>query len=73
MLAVLSPGQGSQKPGFLTPWLDLTGAEARLRWWSSLAGVDLVHVDDDFPNAAKAGLPIVTPEHGHRLGATYAD
>jgi len=37
------------------------------------AGVDLVHVDDDFPNAAKAGLPITRPEHGHRLGATYAD
>ncbi len=37
------------------------------------AGVDLVHVDDDFPNAAKAGLPITKPEHGHRLGTTYAD
>ncbi|MGN9912444.1 acyltransferase domain-containing protein [Phytohabitans sp. LJ34] len=44
MLAVLSPGQGSQKPGFLTPWLELPGAEARLRWWSALAGVDLVHL-----------------------------
>ncbi|GAB3153172.1 ACP S-malonyltransferase [Micromonospora sonneratiae] len=44
MLAVLSPGQGSQKPGFLTPWLDLPDAEARLRWWSALAGVDLVHL-----------------------------
>ncbi|MBO4206157.1 acyltransferase domain-containing protein [Micromonospora echinofusca] len=44
MLAVLSPGQGSQKPGFLTPWLDLPGAGARLRWWSALAGVDLVHL-----------------------------
>ncbi|GGM49090.1 putative malonyl CoA-ACP transacylase FabD [Micromonospora sonchi] len=44
MLAVLCPGQGSQKPGFLTPWLDLTGAEARLRWWSALAGVDLVRL-----------------------------
>ncbi|MGI5214162.1 acyltransferase domain-containing protein [Plantactinospora sp. CA-290183] len=44
MLAVLSPGQGSQKPGFLTPWLDLPGAEARLRWWSALAGVDLVRL-----------------------------
>ncbi len=44
MLAVLSPGQGSQKPGFLTPWLDLPNAEARLRWWSALAGVDLVHL-----------------------------
>ncbi|MEU5914269.1 ACP S-malonyltransferase [Micromonospora sp. NPDC047527] len=47
MLAVLSPGQGSQKPGFLTPWLDLTGTEARLRWWSALAGVDLVHLGTD--------------------------
>ncbi len=44
MLAVLSPGQGSQKPGFLTPWLDLPGAEARLSSWSALAGVDLLHL-----------------------------
>ena len=44
MLAVLAPGQGSQKPGFLTPWLDLPGTEARLRWWSALVGLDLVHL-----------------------------
>jgi [acyl-carrier-protein] S-malonyltransferase len=44
VLAVLAPGQGSQKPGFLTPWLDVPGAEARLRWWSALAGLDLVHL-----------------------------
>ncbi|MET8910482.1 ACP S-malonyltransferase [Micromonospora sp. NPDC004551] len=44
MLAVLSPGQGSQKPGFLTPWLDLPGAAERLRSWSELAGVDLLHL-----------------------------
>jgi [acyl-carrier-protein] S-malonyltransferase len=44
VLAVLAPGQGSQKPGFLTPWLALPGAESRLRWWSVLAGVDLVHL-----------------------------
>ncbi len=44
MLAVLAPGQGSQKPGFLAPWLDLPGASARLRWWSTLAGVDLIHL-----------------------------
>ncbi|WP_433828997.1 ACP S-malonyltransferase [Actinoplanes sp. CA-015351] len=44
MLAVLSPGQGSQKPGFLIPWLALPGAEARLGEWSALAGVDLVHL-----------------------------
>ncbi|MBG0565727.1 ACP S-malonyltransferase [Actinoplanes aureus] len=44
MLAVLSPGQGSQKPGFLTPWLELPGAEDHLRRWSDLAGVDLIHL-----------------------------
>ena len=44
VLAVLAPGQGSQKPGFLIPWLTLPGAEARLRWWSALAGLDLVHL-----------------------------
>ncbi|MET8832948.1 ACP S-malonyltransferase [Micromonospora sp. NPDC004540] len=44
MLAVLSPGQGSQKPGFLTPWLELPDAAARLRSWSALAGVDLLHL-----------------------------
>ncbi len=44
MLAVLAPGQGSQKPGFLTPWLTLPGAESRLRWWSALAGVDLIRL-----------------------------
>jgi [acyl-carrier-protein] S-malonyltransferase len=42
VLAVLSPGQGAQKPGFLAPWLATQPtAEARLRWWSVLAGVDL--------------------------------
>ncbi|GLZ79752.1 ACP S-malonyltransferase [Actinorhabdospora filicis] len=40
----MAPGQGSQKPGFLTPWLDLPGATERLRAWSEVAGVDLVHL-----------------------------
>jgi [acyl-carrier-protein] S-malonyltransferase len=44
VLAVLAPGQGSQKPGFLTPWLTQPNAEARLRWWSALAGLDLLHL-----------------------------
>jgi [acyl-carrier-protein] S-malonyltransferase len=44
VLAVLSPGQGSQKPGFLSPWLELSGAESRLRWWSALAGLDLIRL-----------------------------
>jgi [acyl-carrier-protein] S-malonyltransferase len=47
VLAVLSPGQGSQKPGFLTPWLDIAGARDRLTAWSALAGVDLLHLGTD--------------------------
>lgn len=42
VIALLAPGQGAQAPGFLTPWLDLPGAAARLRWLSALAGIDLV-------------------------------
>lgn len=42
--AVLVPGQGSQTPGMLVPWLALPDAEAQLRSWSDAAGLDLVHL-----------------------------
>jgi [acyl-carrier-protein] S-malonyltransferase len=42
VLVVVAPGQGSQTPGFLTPWLEVPGFEDRLRWLSTVAGVDLV-------------------------------
>ena len=42
MLAVVAPGQGSQTPGFITPWLEVPGYEERLRWLSTVAGLDLV-------------------------------
>lgn len=45
MLAIICPGQGAQKPGFLAPWLAaLPAAESQLAWWSTLAQVDLVHL-----------------------------
>lgn len=37
------------------------------------ANVPVVHVDDDFANAAKAGLPITTDAPQHALGEAYAD
>lgn len=37
------------------------------------AGLKPVHVDDDFANAAKAGLPIAVPDHHARLGDAYLD
>jgi [acyl-carrier-protein] S-malonyltransferase len=36
------PGQGSQSPGFLSPWLTLEGVADRLAAFSEWAGVDLV-------------------------------
>ncbi|MBL1100059.1 ACP S-malonyltransferase [Streptomyces coffeae] len=43
MLVLVAPGQGAQKPGFLTPWLDLPGVTERLTWWSAVSGLDLIH------------------------------
>ncbi|WP_426561142.1 acyltransferase domain-containing protein [Angustibacter sp. McL0619] len=42
MLVIACPGQGSQTPGFLRPWLELPGFEERLAWLSAVAGMDLV-------------------------------
>ncbi|WP_182111429.1 ACP S-malonyltransferase [Actinotalea sp. JY-7876] len=42
MLAIVCPGQGSQTPGFLSPWLDLPGAAERLGTLGEAAGTDLV-------------------------------
>ena len=42
MLALLAPGQGAQKPGMLTDWLDVPGAESFFRWAGAIAGADLL-------------------------------
>jgi [acyl-carrier-protein] S-malonyltransferase len=42
MFVIASPGQGSQKPGFLEPWLANPGYRATLASWSTTIGVDLV-------------------------------
>ncbi|GAB3447165.1 ACP S-malonyltransferase [Phycicoccus ginsengisoli] len=42
MLAILCPGQGSQTPGFLAPWLELPEFRSRLEALSDVAGLDLV-------------------------------
>jgi malonyl CoA-acyl carrier protein transacylase len=42
VLAVLAPGQGAQKPGMLTDWLDLPGAESFFRWAGAIADADLL-------------------------------
>ena len=42
MLVVVAPGQGSQTPGFLTPWLEVPNFRDRLEWLSLVSGIDLV-------------------------------
>lgn len=42
VLIAVFPGQGSQTPGFLAPWLELDGARDRLAAYSDWSGVDLV-------------------------------
>jgi [acyl-carrier-protein] S-malonyltransferase len=42
VLLLAAPGQGAQKAGFLTPWLELPGVADRLAWWSAVTGLDLV-------------------------------
>nr|WP_281272734.1 ACP S-malonyltransferase [Prauserella muralis] len=43
-MALLCPGQGSQAPGMLTPWLELDGTRDRVRRWSEAAGLDLLRL-----------------------------
>lgn len=42
MIVIVAPGQGSQSPGFLEPWLADAGHRARLESYSEAAGIDLV-------------------------------
>lgn len=41
MLAVVAPGQGAQKPGFLAAWLEDPTFADRLAWLSAVADIDL--------------------------------
>jgi [acyl-carrier-protein] S-malonyltransferase len=41
VIVIACPGQGSQTPGFLAPWLELPGLREHLDEWSDAAEVDL--------------------------------
>lgn len=44
MIVVVAPGQGSQTPGFLAPWLELDGVADHLGRLGEAAGLDLVQL-----------------------------
>jgi [acyl-carrier-protein] S-malonyltransferase len=41
---LLAPGQGSQTPGMLASWLELSGAADRVATWSQISGLDLARL-----------------------------
>lgn len=43
MIAIVCPGQGSQKPGFLAPWLEIEGVADQLARLSAAADIDLLY------------------------------
>jgi [acyl-carrier-protein] S-malonyltransferase len=43
VLIIVAPGQGSQTPGFLLPWMEDPQFAERLHWLSAVAGLDLAH------------------------------
>lgn len=80
MRIIVAPGQGSQKPGFLTPWLAYPGVEDTLRRWSDITGVDLVlhgtESDADTIRDTKVAQPLIVAAGlitGRALQATLGD
>lgn len=61
MLLLLSPGQGSQAPGLLTPWLTLPGAADRIARWSSLTDLDLLELGTGAPADAVRRTEVAQP------------
>lgn len=81
--AVLAPGQGSQTPGMLTPWLKREGARERVARWSERTGLDLVHLgtaagaeeiqDTAITQPLIVALSLLSFEELSRTGAVPAD
>jgi [acyl-carrier-protein] S-malonyltransferase len=44
VLAIIAPGQGSQTPGMLAPWLEDSAQRELLSNWSKDIGLDLIHL-----------------------------
>lgn len=61
VLAILAPGQGAQRQGFLSPWLSLAGASEHLSRLSDAAGIDLVAAGTTMPDADITDTAIAQP------------
>jgi [acyl-carrier-protein] S-malonyltransferase len=77
MLVVVCPGQGSQTPGFLEPWLTNPAYADQLRQMSEQAGTDLVSAgtvgDADTIRDTAIAQPLIVAAGLITLGALFAD
>ena len=77
VIALVCPGQGSQTPGFLAPWLELPGLRERAEALSDAAGVDLVThgttSDADTIRDTAVAQPLIVGAGLLALDALYAD
>lgn len=60
-IAVVAPGQGSQAPRMLTPWLRDTDLRALVESWSRDSGLDLAELGTKAPAAAIVDTAIAQP------------
>lgn len=49
MIALLAPGQGAQKPGMFSPWLELPGVAEQVAAWSESTKLDLATLGTTAP------------------------
>lgn len=77
VIVVVCPGQGSQTPGFLTPWLADSSAAEQLAAFSEAAGVDLAthgtESDADTIRDTAIAQPLIVAAGLLALGRLLAD
>lgn len=76
MIVLACPGQGSQTPGFLTPWLELDGVADSLGRYSEAAEVDLIthgtESDADTIRDTRIAQPLIVAASLIAADALYA-
>ena len=77
MIVIVCPGQGSQTPGFLSPWLDVPGYREHLDELGEAAGLDLVAhgttSDADTIRDTAVAQPLIVAAGILTLRALFAD
>lgn len=77
VIVVVCPGQGSQTPGFLAPWLAESAYAERLSVLSDAAGLDLAHfgteADADTIRDTSIAQPLIVAAGILTLGSLLAD